>query len=125
MKLRQYAGPGRRCVVLRTAELAWQPTGLSGVERKPLYAQAGFADAVELQRWAPAACPRAVRYEDGVELLVLNGGFEDEHGAYERHAWLRLPAGAGHTPVSPGGCELYVKTGGLAAVGEISGERSP
>ena len=125
VKLRQYAGPGRRCVVLRTPELAWQTTGLSGIERKLLYAQAGFADTVELQRWAPATCPGTIRYEGGAELFVLSGGFEDEYGAYERHAWLRLPAGAGHTPVSPGGCELYVKTGGLVAAGQHSEERAP
>ena len=54
---------------------------------------------------------------------MLSGGFEDEYGAYERHSWLRLPAGAVHMPVSSGGCELYVKTGGLVAAGEHSGER--
>lgn len=113
VKLRQYAGAGRRRVVVHTAELAWRPTELPGIERKSLYAQEGFADTVELQRLAPGASPGTVTYQGGVEIFVLKGGFEDEHGSYGCYSWLRLPVGAAHTPVSPGGCELYVKTGAL------------
>lgn len=52
-------------------------------------------------------------YEGGVEIFVLEGAFEDEQGLYEKHSWLRLPAHAAHTPVSPQGCELYIKMGAL------------
>ena len=116
VKLRQYAGAGRRRVVVRTAELAWRATELFGIERKPLYAQEGFADTVELQRWAPGASPGTLTYQDGAEIFVLKGGFEDEHGSYGRYSWLRLPAHARHSPISPDGCELYMKTGALAGL---------
>ena len=109
VKLRQYAGPGRRCVMARTVELAWQPTDRAGIESKFLYAQEGFADTMELQRWAPGTSPGTVTYRNGVEIFVLKGGFEDEYGAYRRYSWLRLPAHARHHPVSPSGCELYRK----------------
>ncbi len=53
-------------------------------------------------------------YPGGAELLVLRGSFEDEQGRFTEHAWLRLPPGAVHTPVTGDGCELYIKEGGFA-----------
>ncbi len=55
---------------------------------------------------------------------MLEGAFADEVGHYERHSWLRLPAGAVHKPRTDAGCELYVKTGGHALL-RAAGEDSP
>jgi hypothetical protein len=44
---------------------------------------------------------------------VLEGGFEDDDGVYDRGSWLRLPAGSRQTPRSRTGCVAYLKTGHL------------
>ena len=119
VKLRQYSGVGRQHVAVQTKDLVWKASAHTGVEVKTLYAVEGFADTVQVQRWAPGACPGTVAYEDGVEIFVLEGAFEDEHGSYEKHSWLRLPVRAAHTPVSPNGCELYVKSGALPGLRSV------
>ena len=113
VKLRQYSGVGRQHVATRTEGLSWQATAQSGIEVKSLYSVDGFADTTQLQRWASGASPGTVIYEGGVEIFVLEGAFEDEHGSYGKHSWLRLPTHAEHAPVSLSGCELYVKMGAL------------
>ncbi len=115
VKLRQYAG-ARHHVALRTHDLEWQRGPDAGIEVRPLYAEPDFPDEMRLERWAPGAAPGRRDFPGGVELLVLEGAFEDEHGAWPTRAWLRLPAGTGHTPASRGGCELYVKTGALPSL---------
>lgn len=116
VKLRQFAGVERRHVALATGDLPWEGSRRAGVSVKRLYAQEGFPDTVRLERWEPGASPGPVRYGSGAELLVLEGGLEDEEGAYGPLHWLRLPAGYGHEPRSRRGCTLYVKEGGLAAL---------
>lgn len=113
VKLRQYAGAGRHHVAIRTAELPWKATAQAGREVKSLYAVEGFDDMTQLQRWAAGSSLGTLSYEDGVEIFVLEGAFEDEQDSYAKHSWLRLPAHASHTPVSADGCELYVKLGAL------------
>jgi anti-sigma factor ChrR (cupin superfamily) len=113
VKLRQYAGPGRKLVALDTNPIEWQPSTKPGVEQKLLYEQPGFGDVVRLERWAPHAALGTERYPDGVELFVLAGELSDEHGVYSTGCWLRLPAGADHRPRTERGCTLYVKRGGL------------
>src|SRR5690606_716044 len=57
VKLRQFPGRDRRHVAVRTDALDWQPGPVPGVSIKPLYAQPGYADSVQLERWAPGAKP--------------------------------------------------------------------
>lgn len=52
-------------------------------------------------------------------ILVLRGAFDDEVGRHGKRSWLRLPAGAAHTPFSSQGCELYVKTGAISSLRSI------
>jgi anti-sigma factor ChrR (cupin superfamily) len=121
VKLRQFAnrqggsvsGIARQHVALRTDAVPWQPGPERGIEIKVLYANADFPDAARLERWAPGAGPLNRAYPGGAEILVLDGALRDDAGAYEKHGWLRLPAGASHRPFSPAGCTLYVKTGAL------------
>ncbi len=119
VKLRQYSGVGRHHVATRTEELLWQASVWPGIEGKSLYSVDGFADTTQLQRWAPDASPGTVSYDGGAELFVLEGAFEDEQESYGKHSWLRLPVHAAHAPVSPQGCELYVKTGALSVLHSI------
>jgi anti-sigma factor ChrR (cupin superfamily) len=114
VKLRQYAGLDREHHVVDTNALRWQPTGTDGIARKPLYSQAGYSDDVCLERWdAGTDAGQPVVYDLGAEYFVLEGVFEDEHGAFRAGTWLRLPAGGTHTPHTTSGCTLYVKRSGL------------
>lgn len=113
VKLRQFPGRERRHVVIDTHTAAWQPSPRPGVCHKPLYQQAGFSDVMRLERWEPDADVGSQSYEQGAELFVLDGEFEDEGGTYGRGCWLRLPLGSRHHPRSASGCTLYIKTSGL------------
>jgi hypothetical protein len=113
VKLRQHPGRGRKHVALDTNVIEWQAAAKAGVEHKLLYEQAGFSDAVRLERWAAQTDLGIETYPEGAELFVLAGEFSDEHGSYSAGCWLRLPAGAGHQRRSEHGCTLYIKRGGL------------
>ena len=114
VKLRQYPSRARAHVVAITQSMEWKLGDRAGVEVRPLYEQMGFADTVRLERWAPSAGLGGRSYENGAELFVLHGSFEDEQGRYSERAWLRLPPGARHAPTTGDGCELYIKEGGFA-----------
>lgn len=111
VKLRQFPGRHRRHVAIDTGPMPW--TANEGREIKRLYSQEGYTDRTCLERWKPGAPPVERTYPLGAELLVLEGSFEDEHGRYGEHTWLRLPPGFRHTPKTPEGCELYLKEGGF------------
>jgi anti-sigma factor ChrR (cupin superfamily) len=112
VKLRQFPGRTREHVALRTESLPWEPVR-SGVAVRRLYAQAGFADTMRLERWEPGASLGRIDYTGGAELFVLAGSFRDAGGAFARGAWLRLPPGASHEPSTDSGCVLYIKQGGF------------
>jgi anti-sigma factor ChrR (cupin superfamily) len=113
VKLRQFPGRTREHVALRTESLLWEPAR-AGVAVRRLYSQAGFADSVRLERWAPGAQLGRVAYPAGAELFVIDGSFADADGAFARGTWLRLPPGASHAPSTAEGCVLYIKEGGFA-----------
>jgi anti-sigma factor ChrR (cupin superfamily) len=70
-------------------------------------------ELVRIVQWPRNTRLTKKSFPGGAEYFVLQGGFEDEHGAYSRGSWLRLPAGSGHAPVSREGCTCYLKTGHL------------
>jgi quercetin dioxygenase-like cupin family protein len=84
----------------------------AGVQALPLHADA--REDVRLERWdAGAHVVRAL--PGGLELFVLEGGFEEAGERFERDSWLRLPAGAAlEARAGTGGCRLWVKEGHLA-----------
>jgi anti-sigma factor ChrR (cupin superfamily) len=114
VKLRQFPGHERVHIAFDTQRAPWQAAGEEGVDVKPLYEQAGFSDRVRLERWAPNSAPRVRHYEQGAELLVLEGEFSDEHGSYTAGTWIRLPIGSDQHTRTNEGCVLYVKEGGFA-----------
>lgn len=114
VKLRQYPGTGRVHVATDSNRLDWRATTVPGVQRKVLYRQAGFSDAVDLERWRAGASPGLAHYPEGAEIFVLEGGLEDQDGRYGAGTWLRIPAGASHEPRATDlGCTFYIKRGGL------------
>lgn len=119
VKLRQYAGTDRPYVTHDTEKMIWENGSNSGIRIKTLYADPAFPDATRLERWDPNTAMETRRYPDGAEILVLSGSLQDEQGRYDGRTWLRLPAGSAHAPRSPEGCELYIKTGALAALESV------
>ena len=114
VKLRQFPGTKRIHVATPTADMPWTPTVRSGVEVKVLYEQDGFTDTMRLERWTANSLLETVNFPDGAEILVIEGQFEDEGGAYGAGCWLRFPAGSHHRPQTIDECILYIKEGGFA-----------
>jgi anti-sigma factor ChrR (cupin superfamily) len=114
VKLRQFPGRGRQHVATRTEAVVWQSTARAGVSARPLYAQAGFADSMRLERWASGMSSSRVDYPNGAELFVVAGSFADADGTCVQGTWLRLPLGAAHSPSTIDGCIVYIKEGGFA-----------
>jgi len=112
VKLRQFPGRDRRHVATSTEQIAWRPG--HGRATKPLYAQEGYADVTRLEEWYPGSTLPDLSYANGAELFVLSGSFQDEHGIYGAHTWLRFPAQSRHSPRTAQGCQLYIKEGGFA-----------
>ncbi|HTV21546.1 MAG TPA: cupin domain-containing protein [Polyangiaceae bacterium] len=107
VKLRQYPGLDRERVLIQTATGSWHER-FPGVRSQTLYRSAQYPDHIRLTELAPGAEPPTVALPEGEEVFVLRGELSDEHGTHGSHSWLRYPAGASHTPRSPGGCLLYV-----------------
>lgn len=123
VKLRQFPGTDREHHVIDTNALSWQPTRIDGIDRKPLYSQAGFTDTSCLERWSEGAGPGLVTHEQGAEWLILTGEIEDDEGVYGPGSWLRFPVGATHRPRAMSNCRLYAKRGGLAYL-DVAGENA-
>lgn len=116
VKLKQYAGEGRRTVrVDTTDEALWQPhPELAGVEVLPLYSDEAYPDMTHLVRIAGGAqFHTRLDFPGGEEIFVIEGRFEDEYGSHGPWSWAKYPAGSGHTPTTAEGCVLYVKKGHL------------
>ncbi|UYG07389.1 cupin domain-containing protein [Halomonas sp. M4R1S46] len=112
VKLHQFAAADTAQTVIDTRVGTWQPGRGKGVEVMALHDFAG--EHVALERWAPNTRlpPRA--HPGGEEILVLEGRFHDEHGAYPAGSWLRRPPGRRHSPFTgEDGALLYVKAGHL------------
>ncbi|HZL52210.1 MAG TPA: cupin domain-containing protein [Terracidiphilus sp.] len=112
VKLRQFPGRDRQHIIVDTVNSPWQRTG--DRELKQLYSQPGYEDSMRLERWPPASTIDEREFPLGAELFVLRGTFEDKHGFYDAHTWLRLPPHSTQTLKTEDGCELYVKEGGFA-----------
>jgi len=115
VKLWQFDPGDRVHVRIDTTRMPYLPDPRrAGVEVMPLF-QDGH-ERVRLERWASNA---AVELDatGGLELLVLDGGFSDEHETFAPLSWLRLPPGAKvRALANAGGCRAWVKTGHLAFI---------
>ena len=108
-------------VVMRTASMDWQPSPTPQVLRKrlDLVGPAEAGRVTSIVRYLPGSAFPAHDHPGGEEILVLEGTFSDEHGAYPAGAYLLNPEGFLHAPFSEGGCVLFVKLrqyGGAAQV---------
>lgn len=111
VKLWQMQPDDQTRVAIATSDVPWFPGAVDGVRVLPLHAFG--TEQVALMQWAPGTRLLPHRHSGGQEILVLDGGFEDEWGTYAKGTWIRNPSGSQHTPFSPSGCLIYVKTGHL------------
>lgn len=111
-------------VVLNSNELSWQPSPMAGVERRMLdRVGAERARASSIVRYAPGSQFSAHVHEGGEEFVVLEGTFEDEHGAYPEGSYVRNPPFTSHSPSSAAGCTIFVKLWQFAPCDSVSVNR--
>lgn len=97
-------------VVVHADEVEWQRSPMAGVDRRPLDRIGGeVARATTIVRYAPQSHFSPHVHGGGEEFLVLDGVFEDEHGAFPAGSYIRNPPTSRHTPGSEPGCTILVK----------------
>ncbi|MFK7965917.1 MAG: cupin domain-containing protein [Burkholderiaceae bacterium] len=97
-------------VVVHGDSLSWQASPMPGVKRR-MYDRIGeeVARATSVVSYAPGSQFSAHVHGGGEEFLILEGVFEDEHGAYPAGSYVRNPPQSAHTPGSAPGCIMLVK----------------
>lgn len=113
VKLWQFDLEDRTQVRLNTRDMRFErgPDNAS-VEVLPLFSDA--REQVSLERWAPGA-EVELSAKNGMEVLVLEGGFEEAAEAFSPQSWLRLPKGASSTAqAGADGALVWIKRGHLA-----------
>lgn len=106
--------PGERRLVVATDRMPWHQGLVDGLRVMPLHQ--GLSASTALVRWAPHTQFHTHRHPGGEEILVLEGVFRDEHGAYPKGTWIRSPHMSRHTPfTSAEGATILVKVGHLVA----------
>jgi len=114
VKLWQFAAGDTEPVRIDTHRAPWRPGLVPGLTVLPLHSHEGIDTA--LVRWAPDTRFHTHTHPGGEEILVLDGVFRDEGGAYAAGSWLRSPRWSRHTPFTgPQGALIYVKVGHLGA----------
>jgi anti-sigma factor ChrR (cupin superfamily) len=100
-----------QCVIVRTALVDWTPAAKEPVQYKilDLVGSRETGRMTSIVRYAPGAKIELHDHPGGEEILVLDGSFADEHGAYRRGTFVFNPEGFRHAPRSPEGCVMFVK----------------
>ncbi|ATJ81332.1 cupin domain-containing protein [Halomonas beimenensis] len=98
-------------VALTPDQYRWVASPTPGVERMMLdRIGEEVARATSLVRYAPNSDFPPHEHGGGEEILVLEGEFADEHGAYPAGCYLRNPIGTAHAPrVGEQGAVIFVK----------------
>lgn len=112
VKLWQFDPHDRTAVRIDTAKQSFIPCAdRPGVDIMPLFRDAH--EEVRLERYA-AGTTVSLPVPAGMEILVLEGGFEEGGEQFAPQSWLRLPPASHlHAQVGAGGCKAWVKTGHL------------
>ncbi len=113
VKLWQFDADDRTEVRIDTSKRSFVPVpDRAGVETFPLFLDA--REDVRLERWA-ANTRIALDLPGGIEVLVLDGGFEEAGESFTPQSWLRLPAGAHlDARAHASGARVWIKAGHLA-----------
>jgi anti-sigma factor ChrR (cupin superfamily) len=113
VKLNQFQQGDNAKVNINTQEQTWL-AGIGGLEVMPLHEFGGEHTA--LVKWPAGERFQPHRHFGGEEILVLEGEFRDEHGAYPKHTWLRSPHMSEHNPYVEEETIILVKTGHLPLI---------
>lgn len=114
VKLQQFDENDRAQFAIDTRAAEFLPGPTQGIEFLKLHEYCG--EIVALIRWAPNTPYERHVHEGGEEVLVLDGAYYDEYGAYPAGSWVRSPNASSHEPYTKeGGALIYVKTGHLPA----------
>ena len=113
VKLWQFDPSDRTQIRVDTADAEFEPDpSRPGIETLQLFSD--DREAVVLERWQPDRQISLVA-PDGIEVLVLDGSFEEGGERFESQSWLRLPNGSETTVLSgPRGARVWIKRGHLA-----------
>ncbi|MEM9138894.1 MAG: cupin domain-containing protein [Pseudomonadota bacterium] len=69
---------------------------------------------VTMERWS-AGADVVLDAPDGLEVLVVKGGFSERAEAFEPQSWLRVPRGGdARVTAGPNGAQVWIKRGHLA-----------
>jgi anti-sigma factor ChrR (cupin superfamily) len=111
VKLQQFDQRDVEYKVIDSRGAVFEPGLVEGLSVLSLHEFA--TEHTALVRWAAGTRFRRHSHFGGEEILVIEGTFQDELGAYPAGSWLRNPHGSEHTPFSDEGCLIYVKVGHL------------
>lgn len=97
--------------VVRPSDVAWFATDYEGVWFAPFEADEGVQchPVTMLTRMGPGSFFPLHGHPGGEEVLVLEGVFEDDTGAYPAGSYLLNPEGFEHRPFTRDGCVTFVK----------------
>ena len=104
--------PETEAYAVQGDRLEWRPGMVPGLKVASLHQ--GLTRHTALVRWAPETRFNPHTHVGGEEILVLDGVFRDEHGAYPAGTWIRSPHLSSHRPFTgPEGATILVKVGHL------------
>lgn len=78
--------------------VSFRPTSHAGIEIHFYHRDELTGHAAVMIRMAPGASYPSHRHRGAEELLILQGGFEDEHGTYREGQYVRFEDGSSHHP---------------------------
>jgi len=97
-------------VVVHSQTLDWVASPMPGVDRRALdRVGEEVARATSIVRYAPGSEFSPHVHTGGEEFVVLEGGFQDEHGDFPQGSYIRNPPQSKHKPGSQNGCIIFVK----------------
>lgn len=112
VKLNQFDRQDTASLAIDTRAAEWRPGLVDGLSVMSLHSF--DSEQVALVKWAPNTTFNAHTHWGGEEILVLQGTFYDEHGAYPEGTWMRSPHLSQHQPFTKAdGALIYVKVGHL------------
>jgi anti-sigma factor ChrR (cupin superfamily) len=100
-----------KIAMVDTNTAPWEATEWPGIERMVLefVSDPKKGRETSLLRFSPGASLPKATLDDRLDYFVVDGAFEDEHGSYGAHTFVRNPPGFTHTLRSPNGGTLYAK----------------
>jgi anti-sigma factor ChrR (cupin superfamily) len=108
VKLWQFDPDDRTQITLNTTQQHYIPdVTRPGVSTLPLFAD--DRETVQLEQWEANASIN-LHVPGGVEIFVLQGGFQESGEAFQPYSWLRLPPDSRLlAQAGPEGCQIWLK----------------